>query len=442
MAKSKEASLDFFNSIKTGNKYADGEVDLSTNKWFDTGSYAFNAILSGDMNKGMPNNRVTMLAGGESVGKSFLAGYALARPAAQEGYFTYYIDAEGSVGDENIMKYGLKRGQFKVIPEDIVENVKSTMNSIINQIEAKQGNGVDNTLKCAFILDSQGQLDTNKSRSDLNDGKEKADLTFQKELKKMYKTVVTRMAVLKIPFVVIAHIYKDNITPFIKKTVVAGGQGGLYGASNIVLLTKKQYKEGSIRKGTLLNAKIVKSRTCIDGIEAPIYLNFEKGLNRWYGLHTFAENAGLIALHRGTKTEEKQGIIIPDRLKESSEAGKSLKKPKDIWVIKDPKKEPKDWIVCKDTELHKKSTIGTIFDEINEWVGNNFKLTDPVDFDYDDWEEDIDEASEASNETNETIETKTEPDNEPDVEPDVEPDAETKPEETTTINKKGFKKNK
>jgi len=398
MAKSKETSLDFFSSIKTGNKYADGEVDLSTSQWFDTGSYAFNAILSGDMNKGMPNNRVTMLAGGESVGKSFLAGYGLARPAAQEGYFTYYIDAEGSVGDENIMKYGLKRGQFKIIPEDIVENVKSTMNSIINQIEAKQGTGIENELKCAFILDSQGQLDTNKSRSDLNEGKEKADLTFQKELKKMYKTVVTRMAVLKIPLVVIAHIYKDNITPFIKKTVVSGGQGGLYGSSNIVLLTKRQYKEGSIRKGTLLNAKLVKSRTCIDGIEAPIYLNFEKGLNRWYGLHTFAENAGLLVLHRGTKTEEKQGIIIPDRLKESSDGGKTFKKPKDIWVIKDPKKEPKDWIVCKDTELHKKSTIGTIFDEINEWVGNNFKLTDPVDFDYDDWEEDIAEVNEESEE--------------------------------------------
>lgn len=401
MAKKQDDSLDFFNNIKTGNKYADEQVDLSTDHWFDTGSYAFNAILSGDMKKGMPNNRVTMLAGAQSVGKSFLAGYGLARPAAKEGYFTYYIDAEGSVGDENLMKYGLKRGQFKIIPEDIVENVKATMNTILNQIEAKQGSGTENNLKCAFILDSQGQLDTNKSRADLDSGKEKADLTFQKELKKMYKTVVTRMAVLKIPFIVIGHIYKDNITPFIKKTVVSGGQGGLYGSSNIILLTKRQYREGSIVKGTLLNAKVMKSRTCVDGIEAPIYLNFEKGLNRWYGLHTFAEKAGLLVQHKGTKGEEKQGIIIPDRLKES-EDGKSLKKPKDIWVIKDPKKEPKDWIVCKDTELHKESTIGTIFDEINKWVGENFRLKDPVDFDYDDWEEDINEVPEDGEEKSET----------------------------------------
>jgi hypothetical protein len=237
----------------------------------------------------------------------------------------------------------------------------------------------------------------------LDDEKDKADLTFQKQLKKMYKSVVTRMAVLQIPLVVIGHIYKDNITPFIKKTVVSGGQGGLYGASNIILFTKRPYKEGTIRKGTLLNAKVVKSRTCIDGIEAPIYLNFDKGLNRWYGMHILAEKAGLIMALKGTKTEEKQGIVVPDRLKEEG-----LKKPKDIYVIMDPKiKEPKDWIVCKDTELHKKETIGSIFEEINDWVKNNYKLKDPVDFDYDDnWEESIDEGNqEVSISGNEAEET-------------------------------------
>ena len=389
--KDQNPSFDFFNSVKVGNKYADSEIDLSTKQWFDTGSYAFNAILSGDMTKGLPNNRVTLFAGGESVGKSFLAGYSLARPASKEGYFIYCIDSEGTMGDENIMKYGVKRGQFKIIPEDIVEDVQSTMNTILNQVEAAQGSATENKLRCAFILDSQGQLDTKKSRKDLDEGKDKADLTFQKQLKKMYKSVVTRMAVLQIPLVVIGHIYKDNITPFIKKTVVSGGQGGLYGASNIILFTKRAYKEGTIRKGTLLNAKVVKSRTCVDGIEAPIYLNFDKGLNRWYGMHILAEKAGLIMLLKGTKAEEKQGIVIPDRLKEEG-----LKKPKDVYVIMDPKiKEPKDWIVCRDTELHKKDTIGTIFDEINEWVKNNYKLKDPVDFDYDDnWEESIKEGDE------------------------------------------------
>jgi len=65
------------------------------------------------------------------------------------------------------------------------------------------------------------------------------------------------------------------------------------------------------------------------------------------------------------------------------------------YVIKDDNKEPKDWIVCKEGDLHRKDTIGTIFDQINEWVKDKFKLTRPVDFTYDKEEEeslDIEES--------------------------------------------------
>jgi len=255
----KDPSLDFFNSIKTGNVYTDGEVDLSTKHWFDTGSYSLNAVLSGDMTRGLPNNRVTMFAGAESVGKSFLAGFAAARPAANEGSFIYYMDTEGNVGDREIMRYGVKKGQFKILPEDIVEEAKFTINNIIKQIEAKKGKGLDNALKCMFILDSQGQLDTQKTRDDLNKGDSKADLQLQKELKRLYKAFVKRMALLDIPWIITSHTYKQT-TGIFQTTKVSGGQGGLYGESNIFLLTKRQYKEGSVRKGTLLNVKIYKSR--------------------------------------------------------------------------------------------------------------------------------------------------------------------------------------
>ena len=44
--------------------------------------------------------------------------------------------------------------------------------------------------------------------------------------------------------------------------------------------------------------------------------------------------------------------------------------------------------MCKESELHKASTIGTIFDEINEHVKEKFKLKKPIDFNYDDIDKD------------------------------------------------------
>lgn len=46
----------------------------------------------------------------------------------------------------------------------------------------------------------------------------------------------------------------------------------------------------------------------------------------------------------------------------------------DLVVIKDPKKDPKDWIVCPEAHVHRKAVIGTILNEINEWFKSYYHL--------------------------------------------------------------------
>ena len=41
--------------------------------WVDTGSYIFNALVSGSVFGGIPSNKVTALAGESSTGKTFFA---------------------------------------------------------------------------------------------------------------------------------------------------------------------------------------------------------------------------------------------------------------------------------------------------------------------------------------------------------------------------------
>ena len=66
------------NLIKTtGNDFAsiveDGVQAADVGGYIDTGSYIFNALLSGSIYDGLPNNKITALAGESATGKTFFA---------------------------------------------------------------------------------------------------------------------------------------------------------------------------------------------------------------------------------------------------------------------------------------------------------------------------------------------------------------------------------
>ena len=71
--------MSFLNSVikEIGNEYAavadQGIAAGDTANWVDTGSYIFNALVSGSVYGGIPSNKVTALAGESSTGKTFFA---------------------------------------------------------------------------------------------------------------------------------------------------------------------------------------------------------------------------------------------------------------------------------------------------------------------------------------------------------------------------------
>ena len=70
---------DFLKDIikETGNEYAtlvsDGVESADVTSFIDTGSYSFNALLSGSIYGGMPGNKITAIAGEAATGKTFFA---------------------------------------------------------------------------------------------------------------------------------------------------------------------------------------------------------------------------------------------------------------------------------------------------------------------------------------------------------------------------------
>ena len=62
----KESSNDMASAVSAG-------ILGDCNTFLDTGSFSLNALLSGSMYGGIPSNKITCLAGSESVGKTFFA---------------------------------------------------------------------------------------------------------------------------------------------------------------------------------------------------------------------------------------------------------------------------------------------------------------------------------------------------------------------------------
>lgn len=61
----------------SGNKYAvvadDGIEGSDITGFVDTGSYSFNALVSGSLYGGIPDNKITAIAGESATGKTYFA---------------------------------------------------------------------------------------------------------------------------------------------------------------------------------------------------------------------------------------------------------------------------------------------------------------------------------------------------------------------------------
>ena len=365
------ANFSFFSDLKTGNKFTDSKKRIETSIYVDTGCYSYNALYSGDMTIGFPSNRIVMLAGAEATGKTFFTIFGHVIPLSRLGYFIYYFDTENAVSEQLLEDFGLAPGSFKIVRENTVEDCRERMAVILDQIESAMGKGVENTNKCAFVLDSIGMLSTKKTMDDSLSGEFKKDMTKQTQLKSLFSVITNRMGLLDIPMIMTNHVYAV-IGAYIPTKEVSGGSGPLYASSVIHQLDKRDFKVDEkkkgddkakkVRKGTIIIATNRKNRYVREGLKVQFYLDFARGLNKWYGVHLLALDAGLLEEYDSKHKE--MGVPRPDGVHASSK----------VWVCKHPDKPATEWVTCTEANLHKEETIGSIFFPVNEWVKSNFKF--------------------------------------------------------------------
>lgn len=284
-----DVSFEEFNDMISGFSEFGSLIDDSeyanVPDWISTGNYTLNALISGDIFRGVPAGKITVFSGEEATGKTFLS-LNVAKQAQLKDYMVFWIDTESALTKELTDRFDINPKRFRYdvfgVVSEVITFVKKTTNHFL-QLK-KEGK---NPPKIIFVLDSLGNLSTDKETSDSLDGNLKKDMTRAQEIKRMFRVLTTEVAKIQAPFVIINHVY-EMVGSFIPMKTQAGGSGVKYNSSVTVNLSKAKLKETSGKQvGVTVTCKLDKARFTIPSEPKKIQIHFLKGMNPFIGLESF-----------------------------------------------------------------------------------------------------------------------------------------------------------
>ena len=269
----------------SGNEYADivaegvsaGDVD----SFVDTGSYVFNALLSGSLYGGLPKNKITAIAGESATGKTYFAlGMCKQFLDDNPEAAVIYFESESAISKDMIEDRGIDSNRIVIVP---VVTVQEFRNQAINILDKYLETDESKRPPMMMCLDSLGMLSTTKEIEDTAEGKETRDMTRAQVVKGAFRVLTLKLGRAGVPMIVTNHTY-DVIGSMFPQKEMGGGSGLKYAASSIIYLSKKKEKEGTTVVGNIIHCKNAKSRLTVENRMVDVRLNYETGLDRYYGL--------------------------------------------------------------------------------------------------------------------------------------------------------------
>lgn len=330
MAKKKQSSEDFeggIGSLMSMVSSIDDQAEIiadsaysNIKEWISTGNFILNACMSGDIYKAIPTGRVVTFSGTSGAGKSFLA-CSCCREAQKLGYIPIYLDSEGAIDSDFVKRLGVDPTKMIIKKVNTIMETSQFIANLCDKLQEQQDKFGQHD-KVIIVLDSLGNLTSEKEREDTLSGSQKADFTKAKDTKAMFRVCATPIAKLQIPWIVVNHVYQSM--SFIPQNIQAMGSGIVYNASitielsaakledkeNDIAAKSRQGSDAGTKNGVLVTAKPVKSRFC-----RPIKIKFQipyfKKPNPFVGLEQFMtwENSGVC---RGNLLTQKEYDKLSD----------------------------------------------------------------------------------------------------------------------------------
>jgi len=286
--------MDFLKDIvnEIGGEYTQIAEDIDENESFvDTGSYIFNALVSGSIFGGVSGDKITAIAGESSTGKTFFSlavvkNFLDTNPDA----YCLYFDTEAAINKSMLYARGIDLKRVVVVNVVTVEEFRT---KALKAVDIYMKKPEADRKPCMFVLDSLGMLSTEKELSDTLAGKQVRDMTKSQLLKGTFRMLTLKLGQSKIPMLVTNHTY-DVIGAYVPTKEMGGGSGLKYAASTIIHLSKKKEKDGTEVVGNIIKAKAAKSRLSKENTQVEVRLYYdERGLDRYYGLLELGEKGGL-----------------------------------------------------------------------------------------------------------------------------------------------------
>jgi RecA/RadA recombinase len=303
---------DFLKDVikETGNEYAqvvsEGVEAGDVESFIDTGSYVFNALLSGSLHGGLPQNKITALAGESATGKTFfLMGMVKHFLDANPNAGVVYFESESAITKQMIVDRGIDAERMVILPVTTVQEFRYQALKVLDRYLQQD---VDIRRPLFICLDSLGMLSTTKEVEDSTEGKETRDMTRAQVLKAAFRVLTLKLGKAKVPMVVTNHTY-DVVGSMFPTKEMGGGSGLKYAASSIIYLSKKKEKDGTEVIGNIIHCKNYKSRLTVENKIVDVRLTYNKGLDRYYGLLD-------LAIEHGVFKQVSTRIELPDGSKQ------------------------------------------------------------------------------------------------------------------------------
>lgn len=306
MAKAKSNYFrDLLSEIKddTSSIAADGKSSAEYTGYVDTGSYALNALFSGSVRGGIPNNKVVAFAGESAVGKTFfvlgiIKHFLDSNPSAG----VVYYDTEAAVTREMMESRGIDTSRI-IVAEPV--SIQTFRTHAIKMLDAYSKTSEKDRPPLMMALDSLGALSTNKEIEDTTEGKDTRDMTRAQLIRGAFRVLRLKLAKAKVPMLVTNHVYA-GVGQYVPTQIMSGGGGLRYASDDIVMLSKSKDRVGTDVVGGLIKARTYKSRNSRENQEVIVKLSYVHGLDKYYGLRDIAEKTGLLK-KGGTKYELSDG---------------------------------------------------------------------------------------------------------------------------------------
>jgi len=304
----------FLNNVvsEIGNEYAgvvsDGIAAGDIASYIDSGSYIFNALLSGSIYGGLPSNKITALAGESSTGKTFFA-LSIVRHFldTDPDAGVIYFESESAISREMIESRNIDSKRMVIVPVTTVQEFRTQSLKILEKYMEQK---LDERKPLMFVLDSLGMLSTTKEIEDSEAGKETRDMTRAQVVKAIFRVLTLKLGKANVPMIVTNHTY-DVVGAYVPTKEMGGGSGLKYAASTIVFLSKSKEKDGTEVVGNIIKCEAKKSRLTKENSKVATRLYYdERGLDRYFGLLELGEKYGVFT-RKGNRVVVGESSVYP-----------------------------------------------------------------------------------------------------------------------------------